>query len=399
MSKWISTEFKGVRYRKHKTRKHGVKFDRYFSIRFQRDGKRPEEGLGWSSEGWTTEKAALQLAELREGYRTGKSDITLAEKREKMKRKREKETKDQITVGEYFTETYFPQAQFDKAQKSCERERGLFDNYIKPVIGKLPFRDIAPIHIEKIKKNMADAENSPRSIEYALAVIRQIFNTANHHNVFNGDNQANKVKKPKVDNKRDRFLTHGEAKDLLDNLHIRSRSLWEMSLISLHCGLRAGELFKLRWIDIGNELIKVQGKGTKTRFVPMTKTVKNMLLDKDIGKPESLIFPARDGGIRKKVSRAYPRAVKDLGFNDGIEDRLNKVVFHTQRHTFASWLVQNGEDLYVVKELMGHSTIAMTERYAHLAPKNIESSVHKIEAIWSEPETDKVIDITERTTD
>ena len=77
-------------------------------------------------------------------------------------------------------------------------------------------------------------------------------------------------------------------------------------------------------------------------------------------------------------------AVTKLKFNDGITDTRSKVVFHTLRHTYASWLVQSGEDLYVVKELMGHSTIAMTERYAHLAPKNKKGSVTKIEAIWND---------------
>ena len=53
--------------------------------------------------------------------------------------------------------------------------------------------------------------------------------------------------------------------------------------------------------------------------------------------------------------------------------------FHTLRHTFASWLVQSGESLYTVKELLGHSTMAMTERYSHLASKNLKNAVMKLE--------------------
>ena len=51
----------------------------------------------------------------------------------------------------------------------------------------------------------------------------------------------------------------------------------------------------------------------------------------------------------------------------------------TLRHTFASWLVQSGESLYTVKELLGHSTMAMTERYSHLASKNLKNAVKKLE--------------------
>ena len=60
-------------------------------------------------------------------------------------------------------------------------------------------------------------------------------------------------------------------------------------------------------------------------------------------------------------------------------DTRDKVVFHTLRHTYASWLVQNGVDLYTVKELMGHSTLPMTERYAHLSKENLKNAVKKLE--------------------
>ena len=76
--KWISSKYKGVRYYQHPTRKHGVKFDRYIAIRYQNDGKRTEEGLGWTSERdpsdgmhWTEEKAALLLDRLRGTARQG----------------------------------------------------------------------------------------------------------------------------------------------------------------------------------------------------------------------------------------------------------------------------------------------------------------------------------------
>jgi integrase len=375
-----------------------VAYDRYFAIRYQREGKRNEEGLGWASDGWTAESAFNELSALKRAHKKGKGETTLAEKRKKVKKAKEKTAMDEISFFKFFTETYFPLAKSEKAFKSHDRERGLFENWIDPVIGKLPFKDIAPIHLEKIKKNMADTEKAPRSIQYCLAVIRQVFNHAYRNGVYSGHNPVKRVKVPKVDNRRMRFFTQEEAKDLLDRLHAENHTMWEISLISLHCGLRSKEILKLRWIDINisDGLIKVDGKGEKTRFAYMTQPIKDMLLSKDIGKPDALLFPDPAGGIRKEIPRTFSRIVNDMGFNDGVTLRKDRSVFHSLRHTYASWLVQSGEDLYVVQKLMGHSTIAMTERYSHLAPKNKEASVSKIEKIWSEPTADNVVNIAEK---
>lgn len=61
-----------------------------------------------------------------------------------------------------------------------------------------------------------------------------------------------------------------------------------------------------------------------------------------------------------------------------ITDARQRVVFHTLRHTYASWLVQKGVPLYTVAELMGHSTIDMTRRYSHLAPDSLRSAAMMI---------------------
>ena len=67
--KWHNTGHRGIRYRKHKTRKHGVRFDRYFTIRYQGDGKRVEEGLGWESDGFTLGKAISTLEKLKKAHK------------------------------------------------------------------------------------------------------------------------------------------------------------------------------------------------------------------------------------------------------------------------------------------------------------------------------------------
>lgn len=404
-TEWISTGFKGVRYRKHPTRKHGVKFDRYFAIRYQADKKRIEEGLGWSSEGWTEEKAALTLAELKKAARTGEGLDRLSKKREAAAEaeatRAEAEAQaaaEAIPFSDVFTKHYFPLANADKSPKSCRREKDLFDKWIKPTLGALPLKNIAPIHLERIKKTIKDAGLSDRTVQYALAVVRQVFNFSYRHDLFNGDNPAHKVKIPMPNNKRTRFLSPAEADRLLEALKKKSQELYETAILSLHCGLRASEIFNLQWIDIdlGNSLISIKDtKKGKSRHAHMTLHIRQMFEGKEPGSGSELVFPPVWGNNskRQQVSGRFGEVIKNLGFNDGITDRRDKVCFHTLRHTYASWLVQGGVSIYEVKERLGHSTLAMTERYSHLAPDSAKATVGAIESVFQNKTENKKAEV------
>lgn len=386
---WNQTKFPGVRYREHPTRKHGIVKDRYFAIRYQKDGKRPEEGLGWASDGWSAERASIELAALKKAANTGEGPATLQEKRklEQERREREEAEKkqqeiDAVTFTKFFDDTYYPQAKNDKKKGSWRTEELLSRLWIKPVIGEKPFKEISPIHLERIKKNMADAGKTPRSIHYALATIRQVFNLARAHSVFDGENPVSKVKKPSVDNKRVRFLSRDEAARLMEELLSRSKQLHDISLLSLHCGLRAGEIFNLTWDCIDHERGQILLKDTKSgrnRMAYMTNEVKSVMTELNQTSDSQLVFINRRGRKIKEVSKSFDRAVDEIGLNNGVTDPRQKVVFHTLRHTYASWLVEGGADLYVVKQLMGHSTITMTERYSHLSENALKQAVNQFQ--------------------
>jgi integrase len=146
--------------------------------------------------------------------------------------------------------------------------------------------------------------------------------------------------------------------------------------------LRAGEIFNLSWtdIDLSNDIIFVKDtKSKRNRNVVMTSYVKEMLKDRKGTAISGLVFPSRTGERITEVSRSFDRAVAYLGFNKGITDRRQKVVFHTLRHTYASWSVMSGVNLYTVQRLLGHSTIAMTERYSHLAPDHFKKAASTLE--------------------
>ncbi len=398
MAKWIKCKTPGVRYREHTCRKHGVRADRYFSIRYKLAGKDKEEALGWASAGWTEQKAAEHLAELKKAHRTGDGERTLSEKRAKAdKIRQEKEQlrqvqeKESITFGQVFEEHYWPHVKSYKTARVIATERSMYDKWMKADLANKSMKGIVPFHLEKIRKTLRDAGRSPRTQDLPIAMVRQVYNFALGSELYMGTNPAHQWKEQAKlkgrtqikDAKRVRFLTEEEAATLLGALKKASRDVYDAALLSLYTGMRAGEIFTLTWsnVDFNTGILTLlDTKNGKTRAAYLTDRTTRMMQRRFANKKENdLVFPARGGNVTIRISNTYRKVVKDLGLNDGITDSRQKIVFHTLRHTFASWLVQQGTDLYTVKELMGHKSLAMTERYAHLAPEGLRAAVNKFD--------------------
>ncbi len=369
-------KYPGVQYYESKTRRYNGKPDRCFYIRYkQLSGKMCREKVGWESEGYSAQYAANLRAERLRTIRHGDEALPIQKKR-----------KEAASIHDFVIEKYLPWARENKI--SWDREEQLYRLYIKPEVGDKKLKEISSFDLEKIKKNMKELGRSPRTISYTLDVVRMIFNKAKEWNVYEGTNPATKVKRPKQDNKRTRFLSPDEAEALLRECRKKSRQLYEICLLSLYCGLRANEIFSLKWsdIDFDNKLIFIKDPKNRTsRVVYMTKEILLLLQSKK--KTSGFVFSDRYGRKIKKVSRSFGRVVNRLGFNDGKVDRRDKVVFHTLRHTFASWLVLQGVPIYLVKELLGHKTLAMTERYSHLVPDVKREAIGKIPQILKRQDT------------
>jgi integrase len=206
------------------------------------------------------------------------------------------------------------------------------------------------------------------------------------------DSPTKNVKIPKIDNKRLRFLTYNEEKQLLDTLKDiqlkranedkedkrKSLHLYNMTLLSLRTGMRASEIFNLKWncIDTENGRIMIMdAKGNKSRTAFMTEDIRAMFEELEKTKPTDYVFKNKDGGKHGEVSNVFAKKVKELKFNDDTTDRRHQVCFHTCRHTFASRLAEAGVDLYTIKTLLGHSTIALTERYSHLGNGTLQNAI------------------------
>ena len=384
--KWIAAA-RGVRYREHPTRKHGKRPDRYWTIQYHKKGKTINEAVGWWSQGASQVLAEEILSKLRQNWLLGQGPQTLREFRATNTAAREAEAiakaADALTLTEFWERTYWPVALNEKKEATINGERRIFRKRIAPALGNKSLKEISANGIEEMLAVMQNEGKAPQTREQTRAVLSGILSMAIKKGLLADPNPCRRVKVARYDNRRTRFLAPHEARKILDLLKVEGPQVHDEALLSLFSGLRAGEIFALTWADVDfeNKLILVRDpKNRKNRHAYMTGEVETMLKARYGGQsPSAMVFPGPGGRRRQAMSSIFRRVVGELGLNEGIADRRQKLVFHSLRHTFASWLVQAGEPLYTVKELMGHKSLTMTERYSHLAPDHLRQAADRLE--------------------
>jgi len=288
-----------------------------------------------------------------------------------------------LTVKKFCEEIYFPWAETEN--KSFSKAKIYFYKWIFPAIGNKKLIELTPFDFEKIKTRILQADRAPRTVQHVLALIKAALNKARDWGFFSKDNPVSKVKVPRFDNRRIRFLTPEEAHQLLEECKKRTTPhnlIYPIVLLALSTGMRAGEIFKLKVqdVDLEEEIIHIRDtKSGENRIAFMSEEVKKEISHLIQGKKgNEYVFCKPDGRPFTEVPDVWKTIIRDLKFNEGITDPREKVVFHTLRHTFCSWLAMEGVPLHVIKELAGHKTIQMTERYAHLMPDIRKKAVEKI---------------------
>ena len=224
--------------------------------------------------------------------------------------------------------------------------------------------------------------------------MRQVWNHARNNGDVSGDWPGRAVNVGRFDNRRLRFLSYDESENLLANLKETSQQVHDMTLLSLDTGMRAGEVFSLIWEHVkieAGQIHVVDTKNGKNRTAYMTDRVRIMF--ERLPEGEGLVFPSNTGECIGQISKTFQLVVDELELNRGVVDPRNKVTYHSCRHTFASNLVATGTNLYEVKELMGHSTLALTERYSHVRNENLEAAVKRMEKAEKKTNQSKVVNL------
>ena len=180
------------------------------------------------------------------------------------------------------------------------------------------------------------------------------------------------VKQQKENNKRTRFLEIEECQILID---CAEPHLKPILITALNTGMRKTEILTLTWenVDLNNGFILLNNtKNDERRDIPINETLRQMLINlpRRLDVPY-LFFDAVSGKHYIDVKTSFNTACRRAKIRD--------FRFHDLRHTFASHLVMAGVDIMTVKELLGHKTLAMTLRYAHLAPSHKTKALERLD--------------------
>jgi len=377
-------KFTGVYFNPSKKRKQDGRPDRCFYIAFQDKNKKLVwEKVGWASEGYSADFASVRRSERISEVKHG--NVIPADLRKE----------EPLTFSDIWDDFY----EYAKVNKKSHRDDYFrYKKHISPVFGKRLIREITSDDIEAFKSKLLDSGNgsgtgkgkglSNQSVCHVLGIMRTVFNKAIKSKKFSGKNPVSSVEFPSTNNtNRLRYLTPFEVDEmLLPMLCEGSKSIYEMAYISIYTGMRANEIFSLKWQDIVLEsktIFILETKNTFSRTAYITEGILDIFKSKKRGLPHEYVFPqeivrgakSRGGWTqvltttkKKEVSKTYFRILNEIGLNEGVVDSRYKVCFHTLRHTFGSWLAIRGESLQTIGELMGHKRISQTMRYAHLCP-------------------------------
>jgi integrase len=224
--------------------------------------------------------------------------------------------------------------------------------------------------VSKIEKRPANA-----TVNRELALLKHLFSMAIKWEYVD----SNPVKGIKFlkENMKERILTTEEISTLLDEAN---ENLHRIVLTALCTGMRLGEILALKWRDVNlrSGFVQVEhSKNGKMRKVPINSALTEMFRSVNKGEGEYVFM--NHGRPIKSIQEAFENALKRGG--------IKNCRFHDLRHTFATYALYNGADLVSIRDILGHSDIRMTARYAHSTEEMKKRAVESLVPMLSQPQS------------
>lgn len=255
-------------------------------------------------------------------------------------------------------------------RQRCFCKKSYMLNQLEAEFGHYPLRRFDTMILEHFQTERLQKGNKPATINRFIALIKHMFTKAADWEMVEEGilKKVRKVKLLEENNRRLRYLSKEECQCLLREC---APHLKPIVLTAMNTGMRKEEILSLKWdnVDVKHGFILLdKTKNGERREIPINGTLRETLggIVRRLDSP--YVFHEPNTGKRYgTIKTAFNAACRRAGIKD--------FRFHDLRHTFGSHLVMAGVDLTTAKELLGHKTLAMTLRYAHLAP------AHKVQAV------------------
>ena len=285
--------------------------------------------------------------------------------------------------------------QYGSRKKSQDREKSVL-NGIREEMGSLFVREVDGVTVDRWYQGLTATKGlSPGTAVRHFNVMHHMMEKAS--TIWSREtgidrNPADAVEVYRPDDQRERYLEVEEIfrlKSALDSKMYRQAGkginetffrLRLIVLIAVTTGMRIAEIFGLKWSDVqyreGLLAVRAKLKGGKMRYVPMASELADEFRRFPAILGQDRIFPPEPGAKRERqrVDKSFDTVLEMAGIED--------FRFHDLRHTFASWYMMNGGDLYELAKILGHSNIKMTERYAKLGKKHLARTGSTAREMW-----------------
>lgn len=273
------------------------------------------------------------------------------------------------TIGEYLEYLELEKGLSQNTLDAYRRDLEIFSDSM----GVNDIRSIDRLMINSYIRTLKEQKYAPTSIIRKVASLRGFFKWASSIGILE-KNPASTLEQPKVPQRLPKVIT---VKEIEEMLHNNLTPLQHVIMELLYsCGLRVSELvnLKINDIDLASKYVRCFGKGSKERIIPIGETAKRIVKE---------YLPQRELLIKKYNLNTKRLLILDNGrfitrqdvytFIHAQGKLINKNISpHTLRHSFATHLLENGADLRIVQELLGHSDVSTTQLYTHISKKRLK---------------------------
>ena len=329
---------------------------------------RYKDGKGKTCHQKISKTHEMTLVEARKAVKTLKSEINLgADPRGEEKAKRAV-----LSYSDFFEQHYMPYVKVRK--RSWKTDLGFYRLRLKDEFGDYRLNQITRQHIQTFHTRMSDEGLAAATSNHYLKLLKHSLNLAIDWDMLD-INPASRIPLFYEDNQVENLLSDEQLERLLSVLKTDdNRMVCQIALYLLSTGCRLNEALQAKWthVDQQHRVWKIPASNSKSkriRAVPLNDSaldVLNQLSTK--GNYENIFINFQTQLPYTTISKVWGRLRKKAG--------LPHLRIHDLRHQFASFLVNSGQTLFMVQQILGHSSPAVTQKYAHLSTKSLQEAAN-----------------------